>query len=325
MGDAYTEFGLLLASVWDSEHGLTLVHRIAATDSSGAELLYAADRSGGRHVLAPIAEDYAFTPIKGAAVELIDWRHPQTGQRYLDLVCRVDALAPVFYRLADSIAERVLDKNEPCHAAILSALDDWQRLLRPATKLSEEVLRGLFGELAVLRMLAKRNPIYAVDAWVGPDRLPHDFMTSNGDVEVKSSKREGLDAEISSLGQLDEIGGAPLCLVRLNVDYAPNGQSIGDAINELVDLGCLRARLTDRLQTAGFQLGITDDDAKFIVTEPVMAWRVGEDFPGLRSYDIPESRRGAVTHIKYSLDLLNAPGLLTLEELEAHLDRMMTP
>ena len=165
VADAFTEFGLILSSVWGSERPANLVQRTAARDSAGAELLYAADRHGHRHILAPIAEDYAFTPIRGAAVEMTDWRHPSTGQRYLDLVCKVDALATVFYRLADSVVERILDRQELCAAAVQGALNDWQRLLKPAPSLSEEALRGLFGELTVLKLLAARNPMYAVDSW----------------------------------------------------------------------------------------------------------------------------------------------------------------
>ena len=87
------------------------MHRVTATDSAGDDLLYGADRSGGRHVLAPVTEEYSFTAIRGAAVELTEWRHPQTAQRYLDLVCTVDRLS-VFYRLADSIVERIEEQQE---------------------------------------------------------------------------------------------------------------------------------------------------------------------------------------------------------------------
>ena len=323
MVDAFTEFGLLLASVWGSEHGATFVQRTAVKDAVGAELLYAADRHGHRHILAPISDDYAFTPSRGAAVEMLEWRHPSTGQRYLDTVCTVDALATVFYRLADSVVERIRDRDEPCAAAVQGALNDWQRLLKPAASLSEEALRGLFGELTVLRLLAGRNPLYAVDSWMGPDGHVHDFETPNGDIEVKATKREGREVEISSLNQLDQVAGSPLCLVRLRVESSQKGQSIGELVDDLVNLGCLRSVLVDKLGLVGFQVGISDDEARFVVNEQLLAWWVTDDFPGLRTSDIPDPRRAALRHIKYTLDLLNAPGEMSVAEVEAHADRMM--
>src|SRR4051794_23104774 len=176
MADAFTEFGLLLASVWETKDGPTLVQRVAATDDNGGTLLFAADRSGERHILAPIADDYAFKQSKGAAIETTEWRHPKTGQRYMDLVCTVDSLATVFYRLADSVTERI-QAQQDCHAAMLGALADFRQLLKPAPNLSDQALRGLFGELTVLALIASRNPIYAVDSWTGPSGNPHDFAT----------------------------------------------------------------------------------------------------------------------------------------------------
>ncbi len=324
MADAFTEFGIILASVWgaDSENGL--VRRVAATDASGDQLLFSADRRGHRHILAPVTDDYAFTPIRGAAVELTEWRHPSSGERHLDLVCSVDALATVFYRLADSVVERVQDRQELCAAALLDALNDWRRLLKPAGSLSEEALRGLFGELSVLGLLAERNPVYAVDSWRGPDGNVHDFETPHGDVEVKATKREGRDVEISSLNQLDQLTGSPLCLIRLRVENAPNGRNIEEMVDELVSLGCLRSVIVEKLGLLGFQLGVSEDVSTFVVNEPLLAWQVDGDFPGLRTSDIPEGRRAPLKRIKYTLDLLSAPGQMTDAEMNAHLDRMMS-
>lgn len=324
MSDAFTEFGLILASVWGSEEEASLVQRTAAVDIAGDELLYAADRLGHRHILAPITDEYAFTPIHGAAVEMLDWRHPSTGQRYLDLVCSVDALATVFYRLADSVVERIRDRQESCAAAVQGALNDWQRLLKPAASLSEEALRGLFGELTVLKLLAERNPVYAVDAWTGPEGHVHDFETPNGDIEVKATKREGRAVEISSLSQLDSLADSPLSLVRLRVENTPAGQTIGEMVDDLVALGCLRSVLLDKLGLVGFQVGVSEDVMTFVVNEPLLAWWVDDDFPGLRTSDLPEPRRAAITHIKYTLDLLHAPGQLDEGELSGYFDRVMS-
>ncbi|WP_068398157.1 PD-(D/E)XK motif protein [Kribbia dieselivorans] len=324
MSEAFEQFALLLASIWGNKGQKTLVHRPAIRDVDGGVLLYAADPDGHRHVLAPIHDDYAFSPRSGAAIDLSDWRHPETGQRYLDLQCTVDGLAPVFYRLADSITERVGQRQERAHVALINALTDWQRLLEPAAALGEAALRGVFGELTVLLMLAKRNPAFAVDCWTGPEGMAHDFTTARGDIEVKTTHREGRDVEISSLRQLDEIAGVPLALVRVHVQASPRGKRIRDLVDDLVAVGCLRNAIAEKLALVGFQLGVTQDEYRFVVSEEPLAWIVGPDFPGLRSWDIPAERLAAITHIKYTLDLLGAPGEMTPDALSAHIDAMVT-
>jgi len=324
MSHALAEFGLLLASVREGLDDPVLVHRVAASDSSGANLLFAADRAGARHILAPIADKYAFTPHRGASIDLSEWRNPETRQRYLDLSSSVDGLAVVFYHLADSIVERIEQRGEQCHAAVLGALDDWQRLLKAAASMGEEAIRGLFGELYMLKMLAERNPVFAVDCWAGPGGGVHDFVSANGDLEVKTTKRDGRDVEISSISQLDEVAGVPLCLVRVQVENSANGRRIGDLLDELVDLGCLRTLLVDKLSLLGFLPGVTSDEKRFIVSEPPLVWSVGPDFPGLRSDDLPVTRRAAVTRMKYTLDLLDAPGQLSEPEFLTYADRMMS-
>lgn len=320
MGDAYEQFGLLLSSVWSGQHSATLFTRFATPES---ELRFGADTAGQRHVLAPITDEYAFTPHRGAELELSDWTDPQSRQRYLDLICKSEPLAQVFCALADSIIDRIQTRHEPPHVAVLGALTDWRRLLRPARELTEEAARGLYGELFILKRLAGRNPLYAVDSWTGPDRMVHDFTTPNGELEVKSSAREGLDVVISSLDQLDTVADAPLTLVRVHVEASPSGQCLEDLVNELITLGVLRSTLIERLAVAGFLLGVDADTYRFTSPSVPMSWEITDAFPGLRTTDLPENRRGAITRLTYNLSLVGAPGQLSSEQFDSFLDRMM--
>lgn len=292
-------------------------------DHAQGQLLLGADTKGRRHVLAPIPEDYAYVPLKGAAIELTEWRHPESQERFLDLVCHSEPLGQVFSLLADNVVERIQRGQRRPHVAILASLDEWKRLLRPARELSEEAARGLYGELVVLKRLAERNPVFAVEAWTGPSRRVHDFTTPRGDLEVKTSARETREVEISSLGQLDRVGGVPLVLVRVHVASSPRGQSLGDMVEDLVAIGCLRAVLVEHLEAAGFLLGVDQDNHRFVALEQPLAWPVDDGFPGLRSSDLPPERGAAITRLSYTLDLVGAPGDLTAEEREKFLDGMM--
>ena len=139
-----------------------------------------------------------------------------------------------------------------------------------------------------------------------------------------ASKKDASSRSLAS-GQLDEIAGAPLCLVRVRVEDSPKGKRIGDLVDALVELGCLRSLLVEKLEMAGFRIGVTNDELRFVVPETPLAWRVRDDFPGLRTTDIPEHRRAAVTGIRYTLDLLDASGVMTEQELLANIDQVMAP
>lgn len=322
MSKAFTDFGLLLADIW-GDPAKTMVIRSATDSDSQLELFLGADAAGRRHILAPIGEDYAFAEFKRESLELQEWRHPETGLRFLDLQCNSEQLVKTFCTLADHVIDRVNSDGEQPHLALQAALKEFQTLLKPARELTEEAARGLFGELYMLRMFAARNPIYAPEVWVGPRGELHDFRAPQGDIEVKTSSAEGATVSISSLNQLDRVAEVPLVLVRVRVDSSPSGQNLADLVNELVAMGCLRAALLERLEEAGFRLGVDVDFHRFTVTEPPLGWLVDDHFPGLRSTDLPEERRDAITHIKYTLDLVNAPGRLSPDELDAFVTEMM--
>lgn len=315
MGEANEKFTLLLADIFAAPGERLLFLVDAARDSAGHVLQFGADPLAQLHILAPIPPEYAYTPQRGERIELTEWTHPASGERFMDLLCRAESLAQVFGLMADSVVERIVNRGELCHSALQGALHDWQELLRPAKTMSEDSARGLFGELTVLKLLAARNPIYAVECWTGPDQEKHDFSTPNGDLEVKSSAKEALEVTISSLGQLDRLGGVSLTLVRVQVASSPSGHSIGDLVDELEAMGCLRAEIVHRMAGAGFMLGVDSDDHRFEVQESPIAWEVGPDFPGLRKSDLPEGRREAITRLSYNLSLADAPGQLDQAQL----------
>ncbi len=324
MGQSSERFTLLLADIYAAPGQEIVYVSDAVKDSAGQSLLYGADPRAQLHLLAPITPEYVFTPHVGEQVELTDWMHPRNGQRYLDLICRSEALSQVFALLADSVVERVVMRDELGHTALLGALNDWRELLRPARRLSEEAARGLFGELVVLKFLAVHNPIYAVESWTGPDKAKHDFSTPRGDLEVKSSAKDALEVTISSLDQLDWINDTPLTLVRVKVVSTASGANIGELVDELEALGCLRAEIVHRMVGADFLLGVDSDDHRFAVEDPILAWEVGSDFPGLRRSDLAKERWESVTRLRYDLSLEGAPGSLDDNEFRVLRERMMT-
>ena len=317
MNDSWITFGLLLSRARE-QAGRSLM---ILDDADGEGRLWlGADAGERRHLLAPIPTDFAFTPTKGAAIELTTWCD-RTDQKFLDLVCEANALGKVFSRLVDDVRERMRTAEQAAHVAMLTALDDWKRLVRPARSLTEESARGLFGELLVAARLAKWNPHFAVESWTGPDGEAHDFTTSKGDLEVKTSKSSGQLVTISSLEQLDRTAGNPLVLIRQHVRASRN---ITNMVEELVALGCSEAAVGEKLAEAGFLLGVDEDAHRFVEVGDPLSWRVEDDFPGLRSQDLPSHRAAAITRVSYTLDLMGAPGAMDSGELDAFTGEMMT-
>lgn len=322
MTDTRTAFALLVMRARKSSGREVMILDDTWSEGHGG-LLLGADPRDGRHVLVPLPADFAWTPTRGVSLELTSWTDHRNGARYLDLVCLDAAHGKSFAKLVDDLLERIrVDGVEP-HRALLTTLDDWRRLFRPSRELTEEKAMGIFGELLVLRELASINPFRAVEAWVGPEGLSHDFVTAHGEVEVKTTKQGGRSVAISSLDQLESASGAPLVLVRQEVQVSPNGRNVTELVEELERLGCLREEIADKLAEVDFMLGVDDDRHRFVVLEPPVAWRVGRDFPGIRRGDLPTERSAGIERIQYSVNLAGAPGGMTAEELVSFWQELM--
>src|SRR5690606_8967726 len=91
------------------------------------------------------------------------------------------------------------------------------------SKLSEEVLIGLFGELCFMdHLLSQPSLGFKISeieqSWVGPYDKGHDFEFLDIDYEVKTKPSRSLDVNISSEYQLQEDLGKYLELVVVDVE-----------------------------------------------------------------------------------------------------------
>ncbi|CEH04362.1 Putative uncharacterized protein [Propionibacterium freudenreichii] len=320
MSDSYGTFSLLLGTI-DRDPAVTL-STVPALPGDGLRL--GADPGWHRHILAKVPDNFTIAPRRDASTELAEWTEPGTNQRFLDLICRDDALGQVFSALADSVIESIEASEEPPHEVLLHLLDQWRRLFRPAKPFSDKEMRSIFGRLWMLSLLAERNPLLALERWMGSRGEQHDFVSPRGQLQVQSIKRDGQDVTISSLSQLDSIAGVSLVLVRLHVELSPDGQNIGDMVTKLVGMGCPRATVVEAISAMGYLVGVDADESRFIVPTPPIAWHITDDFPGLRSSDVSEKRRAAITKLSYSLDLEKAPGRMSPKELNSFLDELVS-
>lgn len=320
MSDSLQVYRSLLAHLYGDDR-LEMVKRPVSGSSHG--LLYAVDRDSHRHLLLPIDDHYAFKQVDGESLRLRDTTGAD-GTRYMDLSCVSNGYREVFAALVDDIVRRLSQGDVDGPAQIQKALGEWRRLLKPAQEMSPEASRGLFGELVVLGWLASRNAPFALESWTGPSGGFHDFSTPNGDIEVKTSAKEGLDVDVSSLRQLDVSSTGDLTLVRLSVAETQDGQNMSDMVEALADLGVQKWPLVQKLDDAGFKLGVSHDSTRYQMIVAPCAWHVALDFPALRYGSLDHRWRDAITKVRYTLDLATAPGRLEDDEFQAVMDRMMS-
>jgi hypothetical protein len=152
---------------------------------------------------------------------------------------------------------------------LISTFYKWSEFFsdKATLRLSEEIIRGIFGELLVLK-----DYIAATDAlslnemlgyWKGPYKNRHDFILPQKDLEVKTIEDTALDVLISSEFQLAaEPGkGLELMVVRILRDFS--GISLRDLLIEIRQL--IIAKLADftiilkGLSTYGLNLRSLED------------------------------------------------------------------
>ncbi|MCD1596857.1 PD-(D/E)XK motif protein [Rheinheimera aquimaris] len=175
--------------------------------------------------------------------------------------------------------------------------------------LSEEVQRGLYGELRFLKdhvFPSATSLEKAVRAWTGPRSRQHDFQFGSAAVEVKTSaSKQHQKLQIASEQQLDETTVEKLYLYYLSVAVIEGG---ADTLQTLVDdiravlslqLGAL-AEFDNLLIEAGY---LDSHQGKYnsigYSIREYAVFLVENDFPRIRESDI----RLGVGDVKYSISV----------------------
>lgn len=176
-------------------------------------------------------------------------------------------------------------------ATVLARIDRWRTLLdRDAGGLGDPTLRGLFGELLVLKVevLARMSPRASVLSWVGPNGSPQDFILPSGvRLEVKTAEPTAASVTISSLEQLD-CSSDPLKLLILRAEKT--GAQAPGAVGLTALIGALRERLSQDHETlADFDAALLSmgwhehpsHDAFAMRPRSIEEYDVGPTFPRL--------------------------------------------
>jgi len=177
----------------------------------------------------------------------------------------------------------------------LGRIRAWQDFMRKGAKtLSAESEIGLVGELMVLRKIIDAGvpPIFALEAWVGPQDAVQDFEIGTGAIEVKTTiSAAGFPAKIGSLEQLDDSARQPLFLAGVRLRQGETGQNLTEVVADIRDIAAGEAEATRLLNERLIASGYLDAHAdryirRFTLIETRFA-EVKDSFPRLTPGSVP--------------------------------------
>lgn len=167
----------------------------------------------------------------------------------------------------------------------------WQVLLAKGTesKMSDLAVRGLIGELSVLKNfgIPRYGKSHAVTGWIGPLRADRDFEYEDTWFEVKAASLSKESIIVSSLDQLDidRPGNLIVCRLEKTSEADPNALTLNTLVKAIEeDLGedeYALSTLHVRLTLSGYDETDERIDDPFVVNS-FEVYRVEDDFPRIR-------------------------------------------
>ena len=183
----------------------------------------------------------------------------------------------------------IQDKEKGSKAA-LNRFRLWQKMFASIkeNKLSGAQLKGLFGELFVLKEICL--PAYGMEAiggWVGPIGADRDFEYYDTWIEVKYLSLSKAEVQISSFDQLDvnQTGFLIICRAEESGENVPESASINELIRNIMDHfqndENIITSFMNKLTLYGYREGDDCFDNRYRVSR-LDYYEVNESFPKLR-------------------------------------------
>ncbi len=215
----------------------------------------------------------------------------------------------VFYALCNDLIKIIscCKTEQEAITSMLNRFYAWKKMFKGQSQLSEEKIKGLFGEMYYLLeyMIPKYGVHQAICSWSGIDGLSKDFSINDNWYEIKTISANRSAVKISSITQLSSETEGELCVVKVEKMYQEfsNGKS---SLKELFD--CIMDNIEDnelvevfvsKLSNFGYDMSDTMNQHKYRV-DNVASYLVKEDFPRIMEGEIKYSE---ITNVTYELQL----------------------
>lgn len=212
-----------------------------------------------------------------------------------------------FYALCGSLIEAIEDENIKTEEGALLALKNrfhiWRKLLKKdVSSMSEEISKGLFGELYfLLHNLVPRIGINsAIEAWSGPDGLSKDFAFNDTWYEIKTVNASSAVVKIASMQQLSSTVDGHLVIIKVDTlgeKFDAENASINTLVNKImaqISSDEAREDFLEKLIKYGYSVGAVENKKYQVVS--LHAYTVDETFPRFIDADIKYPEIGKVSY-----------------------------
>ncbi len=281
------------------------------------DLYLGIDPQGRRYLILHVPSGLG-APLEDTKLENIslEW-HDETNYVMIGLL--KPKFTDLYNELSLSIYNRIKDIADGEHAVseFISSFQRWVDFFDDPSggSLSDLEIKGLFGELTVLKWLLDGNSQFGANdilaAWMGPFGRSHDFVFQDSDTEVKTKSPSQLLIHIASEFQLQKDRGKELKLCVVDAEQMDSGKHIGAKIEEVkTRIRELRGE-TGLFVKALSQAGIRAETEKYNHLRyrelSLSFYQCSDDFPALKSNELPVGIRD----VRYNLDTTGLENFLT--------------
>ncbi len=294
--------GSFILQLVESAVDVRVFGALRASDQSPA-LVVSAPTNTLRNVHLP-ADTMAF------GCSIVDLEGLPVGHRGVSIVLEGSAYRDLFALLAAEVQQCVAKATsaEQAVTAIGACVKRWQRFVqrRGGRALSDEEVRGLIGELAIVaRLISKFGSRQAVVMWKGPLDALRDFDLPDACIEAKTYKASvGASIWINDPQQLDDAAIRPVYLGVSRLASATRGKNLPEFISAVMAMLQSEPEARDlflqRLAEAGYmQAQEREYTQDRYVIEAVNAYKVEPGFPRIAASQVPPG----VEKVRFSISI----------------------
>lgn len=256
---------------------------------------------------------------EGGGFEVVRADPLSDGKTWIALSRKESGSPELFAEMVGDVAGAMDSVAEEGEVSILRTMlrrvRMWQQFMsRSSGPLSQEAELGLAGELYFMTALLDScvPPMEVMNAWVGPDDAPQDFLLGDGAIEVKATmSSSGFPVKIGSLEQLDDAVASPLFLAAVKFTSEESGRTLPEMVADI----WLRLKgapevanfFCDRLMLAGYSETHESSYIRRFEPKSQLCFSVSEGFPRITPGSVPIG----ITRALYEINLDHAGDFLT--------------
>lgn len=279
------------------------------------ELYIGIDHDGYRHlliVLDDLSDAFDDRRSRGLIVQGRLLTVNSSAERpFLDVMCSDKDGHKVFNMVVNDILQKLL-RGAIYKDAVVSTIERWRKFWGGGLKkvLSEEQIKGLFGELWFMHFWLLPKRIDFLENWVGPQGARHDFEWQNVSIEAKTtSSVRGHIHRIHGIEQLDPPENGILYVYSLRIRKEGTAQNnLPLLIQKITTLLDPYPRLLElfevRLSEAGYSPAHSDiyEGYRFRIIDERL-YLVNSLFPRLTIDLLREGLPNGVERVDYDVNL----------------------